>query len=161
MIDDGLWAVISLIGFPLHEFRPDLAKVFWPVAGVLGGIASFLLGWRWGRTAGQGSMRIGRYHILHWSGMLIAIALIALLHGQGLMSREALPRIILVILALGWYTAGIYLVRGYLWIGVALGAAYLGLLYVPKFGWTGVGVVMAASLAWAALRGGRRGAQAA
>lgn len=151
-----LWAIISLIGFPMYDFRPDLAPIFWPIAGTTGGVLSFVLGWRWGRASGQGSQRIAKYHALHWTGMMVAMGLCVLLVTRGILSGDALPEVILILLTFGWFSAGIYLVRDYLWIGVALGVSLICLLFFEWFGWTGVGLFLATSLAWAGWRGGRK-----
>ena len=63
---------------------------------------------------------------------------------------------VLVLMTFGWFSAGIYLVREYLWIGIALAVGLLGLLFIEGFGWTGVGLLFAGSLALAGWRGGRK-----
>ena len=151
-----LWALISLIGFPLHDMRPEWAAIFWPIAGTLGGITSFVLGMRCGRRSGQGSYRIAGFHAMHWTGMMVCIGLCVVLAVRGIIDGEALPEVILVLVTFGWFSAGIYLVREYLWIGMALAVGLLGLLFIEGFGWTGVGLLFAASLALAGWRGGRK-----
>lgn len=111
-----LWAIISLAGFPLHDVCPDRAAIFWPIAGTLGGVLSLALGMRWGRRSGQGSARIARYHAMHWSGMMVCIGLCVVLVIRGVIAGEALPEVVLILVVFGWFSAGIYLVREYIWM---------------------------------------------
>lgn len=156
-----LWAVLGGFGFCLIGVRPEWAGLYWPVAGPLGGVISYWLGSRWGRRVGQGSRRIARYHALHWIGVLVAIGLAVVLGGAGFLTGEALGRVILLILALGWYLAGIYLVRRYMWIGLVVAAGLVAMLLVPGFGWVFFGLIFAASLLLAAAGGPWRGQAAA
>lgn len=148
-----LWAAVSLVGFALYDFRPALAPAYWSVAGPAGGVASFFLGWRWCRRAGVGSMRTARHHALHWSGMLAAIFLLVPLRLQGLLEDEGLARAILIVLTLGYFTAGIYLVRGFLWISLVMAAGYVALFFFESYTWTATGLLLAVSLGWAGARG--------
>lgn len=157
-----LWAAISLVGFALYDFRPEWSQIYWPIMGPLGGVASFLLGWSWSRRVGQSSRRVARYHALHWLGMMAAVFLAVPLHVSGLMGEEALARVILLIITLGYFTAGIYLVRSYLWVGVVMAAGYFALFFF-RFGghsWTVIGLLIAISLTWAGWRGASREPQA-
>jgi hypothetical protein len=61
----------------------------------------------------------------------------------------------LLILALGYFQAGVHLDRPCLWIGLLIGAGYLFVLFVSAYAWTVVGLVMAMALTIAGLRGGR------
>lgn len=87
---------------------------------------------------------------------MVCIGLCVVLAIRGVIAGEALPEVVLVFVTFGWFSAGIYLVREYLWIGIALAAGLLGLLFIEGFGWTGVGLLSAASLALAGWRGGRK-----
>ncbi len=152
-----MWAAISLVGFSLYDHDPRTGSIFWAFAGPIGGVASLLLGRRAARKQGQASWRIARYHALHWCGMLGAIFLVVALAARGVMGEEALARVILLILAFGYYTAGIYLVRRMLWIGLLLVGCFVGMLFFKGLGWTIVGVLLALSLLLSSMRGGRSG----
>ncbi|MCP3981722.1 MAG: hypothetical protein GY716_20670 [bacterium] len=149
-----LWAAIGLVGFTLFDFMPREAGIFWSIAGPAGGAISFALGWRWGRRLGQGSLRDARNHALHWGTLLVAIGLAVPLHVTGSIDAPVLGRIILLILAVSYFTAGIYLVPSFLWTGLVLGAGYVSLFFYDAYTWTVLGVLFAASLVWAA-RGAR------
>jgi hypothetical protein len=147
-----LWAAITLVGFGLYDHGPGAVPLYWSIAGPVGGVLSFFLGWQWSRKRGQSSTRIARYHALHWVGMMVAVFLAVPLHSTGLMESEGLARAILIILALGYYTAGIYLVRSFLWIGLVMTGGYVALFFFDSFTWTAVGALVAVSLVWAGVR---------
>ncbi len=150
-----LWAAISLVGFSLYDHDPRIGGLFWSIAGPLGSIASFALGWAWSRKHGQSSMQVARDHALHWIGMLAAIFLAVALAVRGVIGEEGLARVILLILAFGYYTAGIYLVRRMLWIGVLLAGCFVAMLFMDGLGWTFVGILLALSLVLSSLLGRR------
>jgi hypothetical protein len=150
-----LWAAISLVGFPLYDYDPRAGSLFWSFAGPLGGLASFLIGSAWSRRVGRGSARIARYHALHWAGLLVAIFLAVALASRRDLGSDVAAQMILLVLAFGYYVAGIYLVRRMLWIGLLLAACFIATLAFEQLGLTFVGVLLAASLALSTWRGGR------
>lgn len=143
-----LWAVVSFAGMSVIDFRPDLAGPYWAVAGPLGGVASGYLGWRAGRSLGQDSRREGTLNSLHWMGMMVAILLLVPLPAMGAISERVLPSLILLIVALGYYTAGIYLERALLFVGMIMAGCYVATILVENWPWiwTFTGTVLAASL---------------
>jgi hypothetical protein len=150
-----LWAVIVLIGFGLMDFRPDAVPAYWAVAGPAGFLISAYLGWRHARRVGQASSADGKRHLLHWGGVLVAIALAVFLAVAGAFPTGSLDTVILLVLALGYFTAGLHLERSYLWIGLLIGAGSIVVTFVSSYAWTGLGIALAVSLAIAGIRQGR------
>lgn len=156
-----LWGAIGLIGFGLIDFRPQSVAPFWAVAAPLGFLASMWLGWRHARTLGQESRREGRAHFLHWAGMGGAIALLVFFAARGHLAGEEIPQAILLVVALGYFLAGVHLARPLLWVGLLLAAAFLAVEFVDGYVWTAVGAVMALALVVTAhVQGQARGAAA-
>jgi len=120
-----LWAAITFAGYAMIDFFPERTGLFWMIAGPLGGLLSGVLAWREARASGQESTRDGRVHSLYWTGMVFAILLVIPLHSAGLISVDALPRIVLLIVAFAYYAMGIFEDRKMLWVGVLVGAAYV------------------------------------
>ena len=150
-----LWAVLVLVGFALVDFRTDLVPGYWAVAGPVGFLASAYLGWRHAQRSGQASASDGRRHMLHWGAVLIAVALAVVLRMRGDMPSETLHAVILLVLALGYFTAGLHLDRHLLWVGLLMAAGFLVVTLVSLYAWTVVGIALAVSLTVAGLRGGR------
>ena len=150
-----LWAGIVAIGFSLIDFRPDAVPEYWVVAGPSGFLISAYLGWRHARRIGQASSADGRRHVLHWGAMLVAIALAVLLGVNGALPSGALHTVILLLLALGYFTAGLHLDRFFLLVGLLMGAGSVVVMFVSSYAWTGLGIALALSLAVGGIRQGR------
>jgi hypothetical protein len=150
-----LWALIVLIGFALVDFRTDLVPRYWAVAAPAGFFISAYLGWRHAWRTGQASASDGQRHLLHWAAVLVAVGLAVLLGRNGAMPWETLHAMILLVLSLGYFTAGLHLDRPLLWVGLLMGAGSIIVTVVPLYAWTSVGIVLAVSLAIAGLREGR------
>ena len=150
-----LWAVLILVGFALVDFRTDVVPEYWAVAGPVGFLASAYLGWRHALRVGQSSASDGRRHMLHWGAVLIAVALAVVLRTRGAMPSETLHAVILLVLALGYFTAGLHLDRHLLWVGVLMAAGFLVVTLVSLYAWTLLGIALAVSLTVAGLREGR------
>jgi hypothetical protein len=150
-----LWAVIVAIGFSLIDFRPDVAPEYWTVAGPAGFLISAYLGWRHARRVGQASTADGGRHLLHWGAVLVSIALAVVLGVSGAWPSGTLHTVILLVLALGYFTAGLHLDRSFLWIGLLMGAGSIVVTFVASYAWTGLGIALAASLTIAGIRQGR------
>lgn len=142
-----LWAVIVFFGFAMLDFAPDETGFYWMIAGPVGGVLSGFLGWRAARALGQVSSRLGRDHGLHWVGLMIAILLVFPLVATGAIRVGESPRIILLIVAFAYWTAGVYLDGRLLWVAVVVAAGYLLTIFqreIPYL-WTLTGAVLAAS----------------
>ena len=152
-----LWAVIGLCGFALTDFVTDARWVgrFWMVAGPAGFCLSLWLGFRAGRHAGQGSLQSGVRWGLHWLAFMAAAALGAALVAAGHLQWSGFGSLVVLLLALSYFHAGLYMDRRMLPIGGVLGASYLATLFVPGYQWTLAGVLMAAALVWQAVLGMR------
>ena len=151
-----LWAIVGLCGFALVDFRQTWVPLYWSIAGPAGFLASAYLGWRHSRRTGQVTASAGSRYLLHWGGILTAIFLAVLMPIGGLLQWDGLGPAILLILALGYFQAGVHLDRALLWIGLLMGAGYLFVLFVSVYAWTVVGLVLATALTIAGLRGGRQ-----
>jgi hypothetical protein len=155
-----LWAALTLPGFAIIDFRAEVAGFYWMLAGPLGGLASAFLGQRQARRVGQVMRRQGTLHLLHWTAFMGSLLLLVPLVATGQLTTAALPRVIMILLALTYFIAGSYLEPRLRWVGLAIAPCY-GLTFVLHFyPWTTCGLVMAASLVTAGLLGGRGGAAA-
>jgi hypothetical protein len=152
-----LWAVIGLCGFALADFAADSRSVglFWGVAGPAGFVVSAWLGYRAGRQSGQGSRRAGVRWAVHWLAFMAAGALAAALVAAGHLPWAAFGSLVVLLLALTYFNAGLYLDRRMLAIGVVLGVCFLVTLFIPGYRWTVAGVLMAGALVWQAILGAR------
>jgi hypothetical protein len=135
------------------DFYETWVPVYWSIAGPAGFVASAVLGWRHARRRGQVTAAVGRRYMLHWGGMLAATFLTVLMPINRLLPPDALGPAILLILALGYFEAGVHLDRPFLWVGLLMACGYVFVLFVGAYAWTIVGLVVAIALSTAGLRG--------
>jgi len=156
-----LWAVISLVGFSLPDLAPRWVGRFWIVASPAGFLLSAILGYRYHGSIGQVSRELGYRHMLHWGSLLVIIFAAAGLGIAGVVSWDHFGQVILLLLALSYFLAGVHLDRAMVWIGLLVFIAYFATFAMPRWGWTisGVGVALG-MMAAGVIRGGR-GARAA
>lgn len=150
-----LWAAIAAVGFSLVDLAPGRVAVFWTVAAPAGFLASLWLGWRHGRRSGQLSVREGKEHALHWGATLVAVSLLVPLGATGALPGEALGQAILLVIALGYFLAGVHLYRPLLWIGLLMAAGYGLLFLLDRWAWTGIGLLVGLGLVVTARAGER------
>jgi hypothetical protein len=146
-----LWAAISAVGFPLLDLAPERTAIYWFVASPLGLVASLWLGRRHAMRVGQVGRREGWRHGLHWLGLVLATGLTVPLIATGRIGGTALGQVILLLVALAYFLAGVHLDRAMLWVSAVLVAGYLALFVLDAWGWTVVGSTLAASLVACAL----------
>lgn len=148
-----LWAAITFLGFAIIDFAPRLTGPYWMIAGPLGGVLSGVLGYRASRALGQSSRREGRTLAMHWSGVMAAVLLLVPLAMTHAIAIDDFPRLVLLILAVFYYTAGIHTDRRMIPLSVVLVGCYLFTVFVRglPYLWTLTGAIIAASLAAAGL----------
>ena len=150
-----LWAGISLCGFALADVVSDGSwlAVYWSVAAPAGFGVSLWLGRRAGWRTGQADRRAGSRWSLHWLGFMAAGVLGWALVAAGHLSWVGFGSLWVLLLALTYFQAGVHMERRMLPIGVIAGVCYLATLFVPGYGWTAAGVVVAAVLTAQAFMG--------
>ena len=141
-----LWAVIVAVGFALADFAPTVVGWFWAVASPVGGILSGFLGARDHRRQGQRNRELGTRHALHWGGLLVTIFMAVLLVQRGILSGDDLGKVILLLVAFGWWTGGVHFDRVFMWLGLAMGLGFLAVIWIDKYAWTALGLLVAAVL---------------
>ncbi|HEV8337517.1 MAG TPA: hypothetical protein VGR67_13975 [Candidatus Polarisedimenticolia bacterium] len=148
-----LWAAIVLIGFALPDFAPRYTGIFWMLAGPAGGALSAYLGWRDARRLGFFRREEGIRHCLHWGAMMGVILLSVPLATRGVLPGAGLGKVILLLVTLAYLLAGVHLERPLGFIGIVMAAGYVALFFIPAYGWTVLGALVALSLVATALWG--------
>ncbi len=141
-----LWAIIVVVGFSLPDFAPAAVGWFWAVAGPVGGILSGILGARSQHRQGQLNRDVGIRHALHWGGMLVAVFLAVLLVPREILSGENLGKVILLLVAFGWWSGGVHFDRVFMWLGGVMGLGFLAVIWIDRYAWTCLGILVAAVL---------------
>lgn len=151
-----IWAVILMVGFSLIDFAPRWVGLFWMIAGPAGGILSAFLAYKAEVNIGQMDRKVGIKYALHWSGMAVIAFLAILLGEKGFVQGTVLSQVILLIVALGWWTAGVHFDRIFLWLGGIMVLGFLGTLFMDRYAWTGMGVLLGTVLIVTAIRQGKK-----
>jgi len=143
-----VWAVYVLVGYTLIDLYPRAAGWFFLLGGVLGGIASGVIGRRLARQEGAYDRREGRRLALHWGvGIVLAIACaMALAAVVPALRGTAAGQLIVVMIGLVYFLAGVHFDRNFLWLGPVLMVGGVLVGFVPRYGWTALGTVIALGL---------------
>ena len=143
-----LWAIYVLVGYTLIDVRPAAASIFFLVAGIIGGFLSAFLSRRWARRTGESDPAMGRRVGLHFGvGVVLAIvaALATALVFKTLTGQQA-GQLVVVMIGIVYFLAGVHIARYFLWLGPVLIAGGLAVGFVPHYGWTMLGAVIAIGL---------------
>lgn len=152
-----LWALIVPIGYGLIDFYPQLSGQFWMIAGPVGGVLSGLLGWRYSKKTGQVENKEFQKNAIHWGAMLAAIFMAVNLVNLGLITKEGLSAVCLLIVSLSYILAGNYMDRTFLWLGAVLMLGYFPLVNNIGYTWTILGAVISLGLVISGVKSVRNG----
>jgi hypothetical protein len=137
-----LWAFIVLAGFAMVDFAPGSVWFYWVVMGPAGGLVSGLLGKREGVMTGQLDGEEATRHALHWGGMLVFVVMAVLLASHASLQGYMVSRLVLLVVAFGWWTAGVHFDRSFLWLAGIMAAGSLAMIFVQQYVWTVMGVLV-------------------
>jgi len=149
-----LWAGYVLIGYTLIDFARAASGWFFLIGGITGGVLSWQLGKRWAMRIGECDRALAWRSLLHWAGgiVLAVIAMIALSAVILPLRQQAYGgQILVVLIGMVYFLAGVHFDRNFLWLGPLLMAGGVLVGLVPRYGWTAPGAVIALGLVLAAL----------
>lgn len=156
-----LWAAICLAGFVLMDLNQERVGLYWLIAAPAGSLVSAYLGWRDQRQHGAMDLAVGLRYMQHWGAMMGIIFLTVIMAGRGAIPWDALGPIILLILALSYFHAGLHLDPPLKWVGLLMVGGYFVVLSIDAYAWTIVGVLLSAAMMLLGVREWRTRAVAA
>jgi hypothetical protein len=142
------WTVASyvLVGYTLLDFNPAWASLFFAIAGVGMGVLFPLLGRRMSRQEGEfDRAEVVRLN-LHWGSILLAIAGVIALGIARHVEGQTIGQFIALTIGLIYFLGGVHFDRNLLWLGPLLMAGAVAITYVPHYGWTALGALVALGL---------------
>jgi hypothetical protein len=146
-----IWAGYVLVGYALLDFNVNFAGIWFMVAGVVGGVASRIIGRRHAARVGVIDRETSVRRSLHWSSIILAIvailALVAARHDEIRGRGEIVGQLIAIAVGLVYFLAGVHFDRYFIWLGLFLMAGAVAISFVPAYGWTMLGVLISAGLA--------------
>jgi len=142
------WAVAVYVGvgYAMLDFQRGWSGLFFLVGGLALGVVCWLMGRRESYREGQFDrdevMRIW----LHWGSIVLAITgVIGLAMSRGLRG-EIVGQYIALTIGIIYFLGGVHFDRTLLWLGPILMAGSIAISYVPRYGWTALGIVIALGL---------------
>jgi len=144
-----IWAAYTLIGYPLLDLGwHRAATLFFLIGGVIGCIATAAIQRRSRVSSGFIDSEDGRRQMLHWFGGF------ALIVAGGIAAELAIPalrgqaggQVIVMMVGLMYFLAGANNrdVRYLIWGGPLVMAGGIAVGFIHYFGWTALGVLIAA-----------------
>jgi hypothetical protein len=143
-----IWAVYVLVGYTMLDLAPNYAGWFFLIGGIVGGIISAIIGKRASQQAGEIARADARREALHWFGgiVLIFAGVFGLATVIPALRGPAGGQLIAVMFGFLYFFTGVHFDRNFLWLGPVLMAGGIVVGMVPRYGWTGLGIIVALGL---------------
>ena len=126
---------LSIIGIAITDFSPADSYKYWVAMVPLFCGACLILEWSRVRGKGYKWTTILRTQLLHWVGLLVAVRLVFEMLHKGRLDNENTGLVILLLLALSIFLAGIHLGWRLCLVGGFLGAALVAATYLEEYVW--------------------------
>jgi hypothetical protein len=127
--------VLSLIGVGITDFSPARSYWYWFAMAPIFAGACLVMEWSQARREGTSWLRIVRTQLFTWLGLLAAIQVVFLLLRAGRLTYESTGLVILLLLALTTFIAGIHLGYQLCLLGGFLGLTLLMVAYLEQYVW--------------------------
>ena len=137
-------SVMILIGLFLSNFSSDRARDYWALMFPTFGVACLAHELASGRAYEIALWRIVVRQVLHWLGPIIAVEIMFMQHGRGQMSTDAVALVIVLLLAVTSFLAGVHLDWSFYWIGAFLALAAVVGTEVETYIWLAVVLLVCA-----------------
>ena len=151
-----------IVGLFLSNFAVNKALGYWELMFPVFGVACVRHELAGGAAYVKPLWRILLRQTFHWLFPIVAVRLLFLQHARGEMSADSVALVVLVLLALTWFLAGIHFDNSFVWVSPVLVAAAIVGTEVETYLWL-IAVLGAVALALAVIssvllrrRGGRR-----
>jgi hypothetical protein len=126
---------LAFIGVAITYVNKDLSYLYWLTMVPVFGILCFIAQWSRSRGTEVSWSRLFLTEVLHWGGLLLAVALIYTLLSAGKISRDTTGMVTLLLFALVTFLYGVHLDRRFLGVGVFLGLSYVVMSYLAAYIW--------------------------
>lgn len=142
-----LLLLLAIIGIGITDFSPLSSHWYWLAMVVATGIACIVMEMSRARENGLSATAIIKKEALRWLGVLLAVQLVYFLFHAGRLDSENTGLVILLILALATFLAGLRLGWRLCMLGGLLGGTLILATYLEEFLWIVLAVVLAAAAA--------------
>ena len=142
-----LLVLLSIVGIGITDFSPLSSHWYWLAMVVATGIACIVMEWSRAQEKGLSVKVVIKNEALIWISVLVAVKLVYFLFHAGRLDSENTGLVILLILALATFLAGLRLGWRLCILGVLLGGALIVATYVEEFIWVVLIVLFVAAVA--------------
>ena len=118
-----LLVLLAIVGIGITDFSPLLSHWYWLAMVVVTGIACIVMEWSRTREKGLSATSLVKNEVLIWLSVLVAVNLVYFLFHSGRLDSENTGLVILLILALATFLAGLRQDWRLCLLGVVLGGA--------------------------------------
>jgi hypothetical protein len=131
----GALGALIMLGLFLANYSHIWADWYWSAMFPVFGL--FCLGHQLttGSTRGLPAWQVPLMQALHWLGPIVAVRIIFLQLARGQMAADSVALMILLVLAVTSYLAGIHFDRSFVWVSIVLALAALGGTEVEAYMW--------------------------
>ncbi|MFZ0243539.1 MAG: hypothetical protein WAL90_18010 [Desulfobacterales bacterium] len=126
---------LSIIGVGVTDFSPGDSHRYWFAMALVFAGACLLLEWDRARDKGQKWTTLLRTQFLIWIGLLLAVQIVYMMFHAGRLDKENTGLIILLLLSLTVFFAGINLSWRLIIVGIFLGGVLIGATFLEEFLW--------------------------
>ena len=124
--------ILAFLGLVVTDLHRDNAWVYWRLMALVFAILCLGLSFYVRRREGLNAISIW-HEILHWGGMGASIYLVSFLVNLGIMGRFEAALMVLTLLALTTFLAGVYTEISFMVIGILLGCFVMGIAYIEEY----------------------------
>jgi hypothetical protein len=146
----GALVLLVMIGLFLSNFAVEKARWYWGAMFPVFGIACIAHELAGGAARVTPLWKLLVRQSLHWLVPIVAVRILFLQHERGQMSSDSVALVILVLLAVTCFLAGVHFDRSFIWVSIVLAVAALLGTEVETYMWL-VAVLAAVALALAIL----------
>ena len=125
--------LLAFIALILVNFHAQSSWAFIRLMAVADAILSLFLFWYLNRGKHIVNRATIWHHLLHWVGMLACVYMIAMFVHSGIIGSNQAGLMVITILSLGLFLAGVYTEPTFLLIGVTLGIFAVAAAYIESY----------------------------
>jgi hypothetical protein len=142
----GALGVLITGGLFLANYSPRYADWYWSAMFPVFGLVCLIHQLTAGDTHGMSAWQVPLLHALHWLGPIVAVRIIFLQLARGQMAADSVALMILLVLAVTVYLAGLHFDHAFIWVSAVLALAALGGTEIEAYFWLmlAIGLLMVA-----------------
>ncbi len=131
----GALGILIMIGLFLANYSPKSADWYWSAMFPVFGLVCLGHQLAAGNSYGMPAWEVPLIQALHWLGPIVAVRIIFLQLARGQMAADSVALMILLVLAVTAYLAGIHFDRSFVWVSAVLALAALGGTEIEAYLW--------------------------